>query len=152
MTDKARIRKHEHLHDDPCISLYCSHNREYHVPQCVFSGCHCKAFEEGPTEEEAEVILREAGIDPKTLANELIDFIMNRHATICRAANDLVERLEAVHADPKYQGVWFVAQLHQGPYDGPTYTAELATLKMLLSEKASESEPRNAAETDDTKI
>jgi hypothetical protein len=64
--------------DDPCISLYCFHARDYHAPNCVFSGCTCRAFEEAPTEAEAEAILREQGIDPKQLTNDFIEYLF-RH-------------------------------------------------------------------------
>lgn len=50
MIERIRQRDYQTTPNDPCISLYCFHAREYHAPNCVFSGCVCKAFEEAPTE------------------------------------------------------------------------------------------------------
>jgi hypothetical protein len=48
----------------------------------------------------------------------------------------LVARLDTVHADPAYKGVWFVNQLHTGkPYAGPTYTTELDTAREFLKKR-----------------
>lgn len=65
-----RIRKHQSTLDDLCMGLYCFHNREYHLPSggCVFSGCSCTAFEEAPTEAEADAGSTQ-GIDPTQLVN-----------------------------------------------------------------------------------
>jgi hypothetical protein len=50
-----------------------------------------------------------------------------------RAARRLASKLEMVHADACYRQVWETAQLALGtPYDGPTYTEELAALNALL--------------------
>jgi hypothetical protein len=50
-----------------------------------------------------------------------------------KAAQALVGRLDVVHNDYRYTGVWQLAQLHNGPYSGPTYTEELAALKQALA-------------------
>ena len=44
----------------------------------------------------------------------------------------LVDRLEEIHADPAYQTVWTVNQIHAGPYRGPTYAEALARAKAEL--------------------
>ena len=46
----------------------------------------------------------------------------------------LVEKLDVVHGDSRYESVWAIAQLHGGvPYSGPTYTAELATARAAIT-------------------
>ena len=59
-----------------------------------------------------------------------IDF--GRVVRLIVAANRLVNKLDRVHADPKYQSVWSINQLHAGPYDGPTWTNELEELRYEL--------------------
>jgi hypothetical protein len=54
------------------------------------------------------------------------------------AAQALVDRLTAVHADPAYESVWVVSQMHVGPYAGPTYTEEMLALRRALAEHAEE--------------
>lgn len=137
---EPRIRRREESHDDPCISLYCGHNRGYHVPQCAFSGCNCQSFEKAPTTEEAEAILRKSGIDSKQLANEFIDYLGKRHFAVCDAARALTEKLRTVHNDSRYQGAWATAQLLQGQYDGPQYDKELSALESVLAAKTTEAE------------
>ena len=51
-----------------------------------------------------------------------------------KAARELVEKLDKVHKNPAYVGVWTVSQIHQGPYQGPNYTEELKKLKDALKE------------------
>lgn len=50
-----------------------------------------------------------------------------------RALRVLVEKLEAVHADPRFVAVWFSFQNHGGRYTEPTYTAELDAAKAALA-------------------
>lgn len=52
---------------------------------------------------------------------------------LCEALEGLIQKLDAVHADPKYMTVWRIAQLHQGPYDGPKYTDEFARARRALN-------------------
>jgi hypothetical protein len=52
---------------------------------------------------------------------------------LVEAAGRLIERLDAVHRDPEYHGVWAIAQLHRGPYTGLTYTAELTAARAALA-------------------
>ncbi len=49
------------------------------------------------------------------------------------AAQALVDKLEAVHADPQYISVWQLNYIHGGRYTGPQYDKELAALKVVLS-------------------
>lgn len=51
---------------------------------------------------------------------------------IANAAMALRDKLKAIHDDAAYQSVWTVNQLHAGPYQGPTYTDELAALDAAL--------------------
>lgn len=51
---------------------------------------------------------------------------------LSKAATALAATLRAIHEDDLYKGVWLMAQLHQGPYAGPTYTAELEALEAAL--------------------
>ncbi len=45
----------------------------------------------------------------------------------------LVNRLDAVHADPTFMAVWEVAQAHRGVYLGPTYIHELLAARSWLA-------------------
>jgi hypothetical protein len=69
------------------------------------------------------------------------DIEAEEHAAIDEARNkllvdslrNLVEKLDAVHADPAYKQVWEISQLHFGPYGGLTYTDELATARTVIA-------------------
>jgi len=54
------------------------------------------------------------------------------------AAIKLVTKLNEVGKSPEYLGVWTIAQMHCGPYKGPTYTDELRNLKRVLGEVRAE--------------
>lgn len=62
----------------------------------------------------------------------------------CRAAEmegalrALVIKLEAVEQSEEYMGVWFIAQLHRGPYEGPTYVDEFNRAKAVLNLEAAQ--------------
>ena len=56
-----------------------------------------------------------------------------RVAELERAATGLVNKLRQVHDSATYQGVWTLAQLHNGPYRGPQYDEELAALASVLA-------------------
>lgn len=86
-----------------------------------------------PTLEEAETFLRAQGINPADLPNQFIEYLGKRHAELARLARALCEKLRSVHADSAYQDVWMSAQLHQGPYSGPTYTDELEALESYFA-------------------
>lgn len=49
-----------------------------------------------------------------------------------KAAEALVNKLELIHEDPKFQSVWIMAHNRGCPYDGPTYEKELNDLKTAL--------------------
>jgi len=58
---------------------------------------------------------------------------------LSNALGKLVRRLDAVHSDPSYVGVWALAQNHVGPYKGLTYEKELNEARQALADdKASE--------------
>ena len=44
----------------------------------------------------------------------------------------LVNRLDAIHADPRYESVWTSYMIHGGRYNGPTYVEELARARATL--------------------
>jgi hypothetical protein len=55
------------------------------------------------------------------------------------ALGKLVRRLDAVHNDPSFLGVWVLAHNHVGPYKGLTYEKELREARQALADdKASE--------------
>jgi hypothetical protein len=56
-----------------------------------------------------------------------------RSEAVERAAEALRARLDFVHGNSIYMGVWEIAQLHRGPYRGPTYIAELEALASALA-------------------
>ena len=51
---------------------------------------------------------------------------------LLEAAKALVNKLQQIHANPIYQGVWSIAQIHTGPYNGPTYVDELSELEKAI--------------------
>lgn len=63
------------------------------------------------------------------------------HPLAVEAARKLVEKLELIHKDSKFQSVWIINQMHAGPYTGPTYENELAELKKALTFHTTALEP-----------
>jgi hypothetical protein len=57
-----------------------------------------------------------------------------RHAALVKAANKFVKKIDMVHNDPAYYGVWATSQMHIGEYKGPKYDGELDELKAALAE------------------
>lgn len=53
---------------------------------------------------------------------------------VAEAAKALRERMGVVHNDYRYHSVWSLAQIHNGPYTGPTYVAEAKTVDAALAE------------------
>lgn len=51
-----------------------------------------------------------------------------------KALEALVKRLDEVHADPQYRGVWQMHMIHGGRCAGLTYTAELKAAHEALAE------------------
>lgn len=67
------------------------------------------------------------------------DQIIKRRNLILLAAQEqqealraLVNRLDEVHADPKYEAIWHLWQNHFGPYRGLTYEKELQAAREAL--------------------
>ncbi len=48
------------------------------------------------------------------------------------ALKNLIERLDAVHEDPQYKGVWTLHHVHGGRYTGLTYTKALEQARKAL--------------------
>jgi hypothetical protein len=51
---------------------------------------------------------------------------------VVRRARMLADQLKVVHDDNAYRGVWLCAEIHSGPYVGPTYTGELKALENAI--------------------
>jgi len=49
------------------------------------------------------------------------------------ALKRLVKCMDEIHEHPKFKSVWTINQIHAGPYDGPTYVAELNEAKRVLA-------------------
>ena len=49
------------------------------------------------------------------------------------AARALTEKMNLIHNDPSYQGVWHMAAVHGANYRGPDYKEELETLEAVLA-------------------
>lgn len=58
-----------------------------------------------------------------------------------KALAALIARLDAVHVDSRYQSVWTIAQIHAGPYLGPTYVAELDAARAIVTQDRKPSSP-----------
>jgi len=56
-----------------------------------------------------------------------------RVAELEMAATALVNKLHHVHDSASYKGVWTIAQLHNGAYQGPNYADELDALEETLA-------------------
>lgn len=65
--------------------------------------------------------------------NEALKKAEREKVELAEALRNLVTRLDFIHADPTYAGVWQISQLHFGPYTGPTYTAELDAARAALA-------------------
>lgn len=48
------------------------------------------------------------------------------------AAQALSDKLDVIHNDPRYQGIWSLAMIHGTRYTGPNYEAELKALRAAL--------------------
>ena len=48
----------------------------------------------------------------------------------------LVDKMNVVSQNPEYMHVWYIAQLHNGPYAGPQYEEEHKAAEKLLKELA----------------
>lgn len=56
-----------------------------------------------------------------------------RVEAVVTAARALMDKMVAVHHHPKYESVWFVNQIHTGPYEVPTYEPEMQALTDALA-------------------
>ncbi len=61
------------------------------------------------------------------------DTWFREHDRLQKALETLVNRLDEVHADPRYQSVWQLFMIHGGDYTEPKYEAELNAAKAALS-------------------
>jgi len=50
------------------------------------------------------------------------------------ALQALVDKLDEIHADPRYKSVWTSYMIHGGQYHGPTYVDELARARAALKD------------------
>ena len=55
-----------------------------------------------------------------------------------RLLRQLVNRLDFIHDHAAYRSVWTINQIHVGPYQGPTYEAELAAARAFLESEGAE--------------
>ena len=53
-----------------------------------------------------------------------------------KALSGLVERLDVVHNDPRFQGIWTFLMVHGQMYDGPTYKDALDSARAVLIERS----------------
>ena len=64
-----------------------------------------------------------------------------REAQLAEALRTLVEKLDAVHADPRFQAVWTSYMVHGGRYTEPRYDKELSAAKAALTDALAGEEP-----------
>ena len=57
----------------------------------------------------------------------------NENEILMTALECLVNKIELVSKSPEYESVWFVNQLHVGPYTGPTYKVEFDKAREALA-------------------
>ena len=62
----------------------------------------------------------------------MVEDLQERISTLEAALRGLVDRLDVIHADPKYRAVWEIYMIHQGPYSGPQYGDELEIARKAL--------------------
>lgn len=70
--------------------------------------------------------------------NEVVQELMEYNHELFDALKALVEKLEEIHDNPNYQGVWSMAHAHGHKYNGPTYEEELKKAKKLVEEANNE--------------
>ena len=70
------------------------------------------------------------------------DTLRARNVALVEAFSALITRLDVVHADPRYQGIWVSAMVHGIKYDEPTYTDQLAAARAALAADAKAGEDR----------
>lgn len=58
---------------------------------------------------------------------------LRRRAEVAEAAlRALVQKLDAVHEDPQYKGVWMMHHVHGGRYTGLKYEVELHNARVVV--------------------
>jgi hypothetical protein len=84
---------------------------------------------DGPTHEDFFKQALEAG----SKAYDELRSEKNRLAKLVRLAQILVDKLKAIHEDPRYLGVWQWYAVHGCTYAGPQYDKEFEALDAALS-------------------
>ena len=59
---------------------------------------------------------------------------LSRLRQVAYAAGDLLRKLDEIHQDSRYIGVWTHFHVHGGRYTGPQYDTQLEKLRELLTE------------------
>ena len=65
----------------------------------------------------------------------MIDGLEKSVSAYREALEALVTKLDEVHADERYKGVWSLAAAHGMTYKGPRYTVELNAARTALATK-----------------
>lgn len=68
-----------------------------------------------------------------------VSAVQTDHPSLSDAARALVDKLEAIHANPEYQSVWVMSANRGVPYTGPQYTEELKSLKAAIAAQPQDS-------------
>mgnify|MGYP001608579524 CR=1 FL=1 len=66
----------------------------------------------------------------------LADKLKAENERLRAVSTALTSKLRVIHEDEQFRTVWQIAHIHLGPYDGPTYTQELADLERALEQGA----------------
>ena len=67
-------------------------------------------------------------------ALEQVRQVMAQNERLRKALEGLISKLDEIHGNSAYKGVWEISQIHCGPYRGPTYTEELQRARAALKE------------------
>ena len=76
----------------------------------------------------------QAEIDEYEVEDVVVTPLYAEPPEVGELARALVEKLDVVHEDPAYKGVWGLHYVHGGRYTGPTYTDELGALRRALAQ------------------
>lgn len=63
---------------------------------------------------------------------DIVDLILEDRKKVLFPFKQLVNRLEEIHLDKRYEAVWVNYLIHGGKYTGPTYVDELNKAKESL--------------------
>ena len=58
--------------------------------------------------------------------------LATNNTRLYNALKDLLEKMEEIHENPQYKGVWAFFHAHGQDYTGPTYEKEFQTAKNTL--------------------